>query len=71
MIQVDQWIQTEAPPVRMIMQVHDELVFEVTEDHLRDAESIIRASMVEASAGALSVPLEVEVGVGENWDEAH
>ena len=57
--------------VRMIMQVHDELVFEVAEDTLDSARDTIRACMVEAAGDDLSVPLEVDVGVGENWDEAH
>ena len=69
MIRVDQWIEGERPPVRMIMQVHDELVFEVTEVGVEDAAARIRAIM--ESAAELSVPLVVDVGVGENWDQAH
>jgi len=69
MIAVDHWIQTEAPPVRMIMQVHDELVFEVADGAVEDARRRIR-SIMEAAA-ELAVPLLVEVGVGGNWDEAH
>jgi DNA polymerase-1 len=69
MIAVDAWIQNERPPVRMIMQVHDELVFEVAEDAVEAAGGRIRASM--ESAAELAVPLLVEVGVGENWEEAH
>jgi len=57
--------------VRMIMQVHDELVFEVAEDHLEAAKQAIRAHMVAAGTDAIEVPLEVEVGIGANWDEAH
>jgi len=69
MIAVDAWIQTERPPVRMIMQVHDELVFEVEEDAVAEAKPRIRAAM--ESAAVLAVPLLVEIGVGDNWEEAH
>jgi len=53
----------------MIMQVHDELVFEVAEHALDEAQEHIRRCMVEAAQ--LSVPLVVEIGIGANWDEAH
>ncbi len=53
----------------MIMQVHDELVFEVAEDQVDPARARIEAMM--AGAAELSVPLVVEAGVGPNWDEAH
>ncbi|WPL18801.1 DNA polymerase I [Thiorhodovibrio winogradskyi] len=69
MIAVDAWIERERPPVRMIMQVHDELVFEITEDAVESASDRIRTLM--QSAAELKVPLIVDVGVGENWDEAH
>ncbi len=69
MIVVDGWIQTKAPPVRMIMQVHDELVFEVAEDAVEDASAPIRAAM--ESAAELAVPLVVDVGIGDDWEEAH
>jgi DNA polymerase-1 len=69
MIAVDAWIEKDAPPVRMIMQVHDELVFEVAEDALEDAASRIRETM--ESAAELEVPLVVDVGSGDNWEEAH
>jgi DNA polymerase-1 len=69
MINVDRWIETDRPPVRMIMQVHDELVFEVSEDALDEAAGRIRAEM--ESAAALAVPLLVDIGVGHNWDQAH
>jgi DNA polymerase-1 len=69
MIAVDEWIQSTEVPVRMIMQVHDELVFEVAEDFIDEARETIRALM--AGATELSVPLLVDVGVGDNWDEAH
>ena len=69
MISVDGWIQTERPPVRMIMQVHDELVFEVAEGAVEEARVRIRSIM--EGAAELAVPLLVEVGVGGNWEEAH
>ncbi len=69
MIAVDGWIQTKAPPVRMIMQVHDELVFEVAEDAVEDAATPIRAAM--ETAAELAVPLVVDVGIGDDWEEAH
>lgn len=69
MIAVDEWIQSTEVPVRMIMQVHDELVFEVADDFIEPARETIRALM--AGATELSVPLLVDVGVGDNWDEAH
>jgi len=69
MIAVDRWIEEEGPPVRMIMQVHDELVFEVEEDAVGPARERIRKEM-EAAAD-LRVPLVVDVGVGVDWEEAH
>ncbi|KAA6185356.1 DNA polymerase I [Thiohalocapsa marina] len=69
MIRVDQWIRQEQPPVRMIMQVHDELVFEVEADAVDQASARIREIM--QGAAELKVPLIVDVGVGDNWDQAH
>jgi len=69
MIKVDHWIQHERPPVRMIMQVHDELVFEVEAGAVEAAGERIRTIMQDAAE--LAVPLIVDVGVGDNWDEAH
>ncbi|MCP4996139.1 MAG: DNA polymerase I [Gammaproteobacteria bacterium] len=69
MLTVDGWIQSEQPDVRMIMQVHDELVFEVAEEILEPACEKIRSAM--ESAAELAVPLIVDVGVGDNWEEAH
>jgi len=69
MISVHQWLHDEQPGARMIMQVHDELVFEVDKDNV-DA---VRERVIELmnSAASLEVPLKVDVGVGLNWDEAH
>jgi DNA polymerase-1 len=69
MLRVADWISAEARDVIMIMQVHDELVFEVPEAYRRTAETAIRERMERAAQ--LDVPLVVEVGVGRNWDEAH
>ncbi|MFA3792879.1 DNA polymerase I [Aliiglaciecola sp. SL4] len=70
MLKVDDWIESlENDDVQMIMQVHDELVFEIKEQKIKEhTESII--SLME-NACKLSVPLIVEAGEGENWDEAH
>ncbi|AFP85276.1 DNA polymerase I [secondary endosymbiont of Ctenarytaina eucalypti] len=69
MIAIDEWLEKEAPPVRMIMQVHDELVFEVQRDEVESAISRIKLLMERCFM--LDVPLEVKAGVGENWAEAH
>ena len=69
MIHTDAWIRAGRLDLRMVMQVHDELVFEVAEPDLSPAETAIREQM--QNAAALAIPLEVEIGVGANWDEAH
>ena len=69
MIDVHAWIQSKKPPVRMIMQVHDELVFEVEKNYTEEAITHIKHHM--AQAADLVIPLVVDVGIGENWDEAH
>ncbi|HFF8946809.1 DNA polymerase I [Serratia marcescens] len=70
MIEVDAWLQgQEKPLVRAIMQVHDELVFEVHESVIEEASQRIRQLMEDSMT--LAVPLKVDVGVGMNWDEAH
>ncbi len=69
MIAVDRWLIDSGVGARMIMQVHDELVFEVDTDQVEHAAAAIRDHM--AGAASLSVPLVVDVGVGDNWDEAH
>jgi DNA polymerase-1 len=58
---------------RMLLQVHDELVFEVPEDEIEPASTVIRRVMEEAAAPALtlSVPLAVEIGQGASWGAAH
>ena len=70
MIQVDDWIRsTDSDDVVMIMQVHDELVFEIKQDILDTNVATIVELMEQAAT--LSVPLKVEAGNGENWEEAH
>jgi len=70
MLAVNQWIEKHAASeVKMIMQVHDELVFEIKEQNLEAHRKSIIELMEKAST--LDVPLLVEAGVGANWDEAH
>ena len=69
MIEVDRWLTDSALDAKMIMQVHDELVFEVAEDACAELCSEVTTRM--ASVIELKVPLLTEVGVGDNWDEAH
>jgi DNA polymerase-1 len=69
MITVDAWCRREQAPARLIMQVHDELVFEVPAAALAAVTAAVREHMVNAAS--LSVPLRVDVGSGANWDEAH
>jgi DNA polymerase-1 len=69
MLAVDGWIHSSAPPARLLMQVHDELVLEVDESYITEAKDII-ANYME-SAASLSVPLLVDIGIGDNWDQAH
>ena len=69
MLAVQKLLDAEARATRIVMQVHDELVFEVPEAELEWARVAAPAAM--ASVAALKVPLLAEVGVGPNWDEAH
>jgi DNA polymerase-1 len=71
MISVDDWCQRHPDEVRLIMQVHDELVFEVRADAVEAVRDEIRSRMIGAAGDALRVPLKVDVGIGANWDEAH
>jgi DNA polymerase-1 len=69
MITVQDWLLSSGPGARMIMQVHDELVFEVA----KDAVDVVRDKVVALmeDAADLDVALKVDAGVGKNWDEAH
>ena len=70
MIAVDGWLlQQNSDEVKMIMQVHDELVFEIHKDAVAGASQTIRELMENSMK--LDVPLQVEVGTGDNWDQAH
>jgi DNA polymerase-1 len=69
MISVDAWLQKEKPDAHLVMQVHDELVFEVKEDQL----SLLKQAVVSHMSGAadLDIPLIVDTGHGPDWDTAH
>ena len=69
MVDVDRWLQASGAPARMILQVHDELVFECEAGFIEE----LRARVVEhmSQAAQLRVPLVVDTGHGTNWDEAH
>lgn len=69
MIDINSWLIESKSKIRMIMQVHDELVFEVPIDQIEAAKSSIEHYMIKAAD--LDVPLEVGVGTGENWEQAH
>jgi len=69
MVAVDNWLSASGLDARVILQVHDELVLEVREDLVDQVRDEVRVHMSEAAK--LDVPLVVEVGVGNNWDEAH
>ena len=69
MVDIDHWLDVAGLDARMVLQVHDELVFEVAEADLALLMDGVRFRMV--SAAALSVPLVVDMGHGANWDEAH
>ncbi len=69
MLSVNAYLQESQVNARMIMQVHDELVFEIEEELLQDFSLNIKQCM--ESAATLDVPLIVDIGQGDNWDEAH
>ncbi|MGK0497854.1 MAG: DNA polymerase-1 [Neptuniibacter pectenicola] len=69
MVSVDNWLAGADYDVRMIMQVHDELVFEVREDQVDAFVDEVKQQM--SGAADLDVPLLVEAGVGDNWEQAH
>ena len=69
MVRIANRLAEERYEAAMIMQVHDELVFEVAQDAVTEAAKHIRACM--DSAADLAVPLQVQIGVGDNWEEAH
>ena len=72
MIAVQNWLDASSMKAKLIMQVHDELVLEVPEAELETVKAKVRELM--ASVGELAkldVPLVVDVGIGDNWDQAH
>ena len=69
MIDIDHWLDVAGLDARMLLQVHDELIFEVAEADVALLAEGVKFRMV--TAASLDVPLLVEVGVGNNWDEAH
>ncbi len=69
MITVDEWLRASTFPARMVMQVHDELVFEVAQEAAGELAAQVKKLM--SGAAALDVELVVDVGTGLNWDEAH
>jgi DNA polymerase-1 len=69
MLMVQDWLLSENVNARMIMQVHDELVFEVGKDEVDAIRDKVVGLM--SSSAELAVPLVVDAGIGSNWDEAH
>jgi DNA polymerase-1 len=69
MVKVQQVLDAEQRSTRMIMQVHDELVFEVPQAEVSWLKASVPALM--AGVAALKVPLLAELGIGRHWDEAH
>jgi hypothetical protein len=69
MVAIDAWLAPHAERAKMILQVHDELVFEADEDFIDTL--LAQAPLLMSSAAELRVPLVVDSGVGSNWDEAH
>lgn len=69
MVHIQSWLKREKLKTRMILQVHDELIFDLH----RDEEKVVKPKVAELmkTAVILDVPMEVEVGIGENWLEAH
>ncbi len=69
MISIENWLQENDSGIRMIMQVHDELVFEIPNEQIESAKKQIEKLMIEAAD--LAIPLEVGIGSGQNWEVAH
>jgi DNA polymerase-1 len=72
MINVHKTLREELPHVKMILQVHDELIFEVPDHNLEEAKRLVKQEMEAVGPQlGLSVPLKVDLGVGKNWRAAH
>ena len=69
MININQWLNKTKIDIKMILQVHDELIFEVNHNDIEQAQQKIKHYMEHAVE--LLVPIKVAIGVGKNWDEAH
>jgi DNA polymerase-1 len=69
MISIHQWLLTETTAIKMVMQVHDELVFEIPKDKVDYAKQKIEYYLMNAAQ--LDVPLEVGIDIGDNWEQAH
>ena len=69
MISIQHWLQEDDTGIHMVMQVHDELVFEIPDKQLETAQKQIEKLMIDAAE--LSIPLEVGIGSGLNWEVAH
>ena len=71
MIAVSHWLASDGLQSKLVMQVHDEVVLEVFESELDLVKRKLPELMAGVAEGELAVPLVAEVGVGENWEEAH
>ncbi len=69
MININDWIELQDDKIKMLMQVHDELVFETKKNHIEKATLKINDLM--SNSYKLDVPLQVDIGLGDNWDKAH
>jgi len=67
MLKTQQWLRTSQKDIKLLMQVHDELVFEAAENAVAEAKTVISELMTHAAS--LRVPLKVDVNVGKNWDK--
>ena len=69
MINMHKAIKTEKSEAKLILQVHDELILDTPKDEIDKIVSLITDSMM--GAANLDVPLEIDIGIGDNWDQAH
>ncbi|RPJ38641.1 MAG: hypothetical protein EHM27_10910, partial [Deltaproteobacteria bacterium] len=69
MIHIHRRLQKEERKTKMILQIHDELVFEVPEDEIQAVKQLVKEEM--EGVMKLYIPLKVEIGIGKNWAEAH
>jgi DNA polymerase-1 len=69
MVVIHEWLQTENLETKMLLQVHDELLFEAPQEEVDKVIPMIKHEM--ESVHSLRVPLEVDINIGKNWDEAH